>query len=221
MLRLQVEVALGDGFPETCRSILITSTMQGEGKTTTAVNLARANAVAGIKTLLIDADNRHPMINHVFKIDQTPGLTEAILAGSSEKVSIQRSPIEKLDLISAGARQEFAAELLGSECFEQILTSLKKTYQLIIIDSTPFGMFADSGTIARKVDATFVVFYAGKTEPRNVEKTIKGLKGLAGNVKGVILSRVSAKRHAGYTYGYHDYYASYEKHHRSDSRPES
>lgn len=216
MMRLQMEAVLGNGFPETSRSILITSTIQGEGKTTTAVNLARASAVAGIPTVLVDADNRHPMINKVFKIDQEPGLTDLILSGGSEKDFIRASDIGKLHLLPAGKKQELTAELFGLEQFHNLLGRLKQKYKLVIIDSTPFGMFADSGVIARNVDATFVVFHVGRTDPKNAEKTVKALKALSGNVKGVIMSRVSSKRNPGYYYGYHDYYAYYGKYGKSE-----
>ncbi|HPQ40895.1 MAG TPA: CpsD/CapB family tyrosine-protein kinase [bacterium] len=211
MMRLQMEAVLGNGFPETSRSILITSTLQGEGKTTTAVNLARASAVAGIRTILVDADNRHPMVNKVFHIDQKPGLTDLVIEGKVDSTFIKPSDIENLDLIPAGKKQELTAELFGSDRFLKLLNFLKTTYQLVIIDSTPFGMFADSGAIARNVDATFVVFHVGRTDPRNAEKTVKALKALSGNVKGVIMSRVSSKHRSGYYYGYHDYYAYYGK----------
>lgn len=216
MLRLQIEAALDTPTTQKHASIiLITSSVQSEGKTTVASNLARICAIAKVPTLLLDADFRKPMVHEAFGINRKPGITDLLLEDIPDSIPIQ--PIEDCDLsvLPAGKSIKHTTEILGSPAFDNLLEKLKTRFKLIIIDSPPAGIVSDAGVLARKVDAIYVVVRAGHTNSRLVEKTIRNIRDLGGNVKGIIMSRIDARRDRIY---YHHYYPQYySKYYKEES----
>ncbi len=214
MLRLQIEAALDSSTRKRSSTILITSSVQSEGKTTVSCNLARVCAIAKVPTLLMDADFRKPMVHEAFGIHRKPGITDLLLEDIPDSIPIQ--PIEdcNLSVLPAGKSIKHTTEILGSPAFDNLLEKLRNRFKLIIIDSPPAGIVSDAGVLARKVEAIYIVVRAGSTNSRLVEKTIRSLKDLGGNVKGIIMSRIDARRDR---YYYHHYYPQYySKYYRSD-----
>lgn len=208
MLRLQIEASIDSDSKPIGSTILITSCIQGEGKTTIASNLAEVCAIAHIPTLLIDADLRKPMIHQVFDVPRSPGITDLLMDDHPSSIPIIPTLVSDLSIIPAGRAMKHTTEILGSPAFVRFVENLKQQYKLIIIDSPPAGIVADAGVLARKVDAIYLVVRAGHTNSRAVEKTVKNLRELGGNVRGVILSRVDVRRDRYYYYHYYPHYYS-------------
>lgn len=144
------------------RSFLITSSVPGEGKSFVAANLAIAFAAQeGLRTLLIDADLRHPMVSRLFALDaESGGLIQALTTGD---VQVTASGIGNLDLLPAGTPTHHPAELLSGPRFGELLIKLTESFDRIVIDSAPVNVVADSLLIAPHVDSSILVARAGFT----------------------------------------------------------
>ena len=127
----------------THRRLVVTSILPGEGKTTTAVNIAAAMARGEKKVLLIDCDLRKPRIHKIFNLDNSKGVSTA-LSGSSDLKIVRRGPLDNLDIIPAGPVPPNPSELLGSSKFSRVIENLSKTYDIIIFDSPPSLSVSDS-----------------------------------------------------------------------------
>jgi capsular exopolysaccharide synthesis family protein len=211
MLRLQIEATIDEDSEESIGStILITSALQSEGKSTIACNLAEVCAIAGISTLLIDTDLRRPVLHKVFQVDRQPGMTDILMDDNPEFVPISPTRINNLSIIPAGRSLKHTTEILGSPAFNRFVDKLRKQFKLIIFDSPPAGIVADAGVLARKVDAVFVVIRSGLTNSRTVEKTVRNLRDLGAKIRGVILSRINPRKsHYYYKHYYPQYYSRY------------
>ncbi len=210
MLRLQVEAGFGGLSEEHASTVLITSSLQSEGKTTIACNLAVACAVARIPTLLIDTDIRKPMVHRAFNLDRTPGLTDAMMQDIAALPQVMPTEYPFLSVITAGKHSRHSNEILGSPAFSACLQQLKKEFRFIVLDSPPTALVSDAGVLASKVDSIYMVVHAGKTNRRTVEKAIRALRDIGGNVKGIIMSRCDTRRDRYYYYHYYpSYYSRY------------
>lgn len=124
--------------------ILITSSMSGEGKSFSSINIASVYALLGKKTLLLGFDLRRPALYKEFNLKNDKGITSYLIRNAEIKDIIQRTQIENLDLISAGPIPPNPVELIDSERNRQFFDELKKLYDYIIIDSSPIGAVTDS-----------------------------------------------------------------------------
>lgn len=193
------------------KSILITSSSPGEGKTTTAVNLALASAQLYRKVLLVDADMRKPGIHKIFGLSNRHGLS-TFLAGDTSKI-IHRDPESDLDIIPAGPVPPNPSELLGARRFKKLVAELAERYDMIVFDSPPALTVTDSLVLSKQVDGTVIVIRAGKTTYELVQNGLKLLKGrrssdVGSNVLGVLINALRVTK-GDYYYKYYSYYYSY------------
>ncbi len=195
------------------KTLLVTSTFPGEGKSWTASNLAVTFAQAGKKVILIDADMRKGRQYAIFGVSPRPGLSN-YLSGidaneneSDEDIAnyIQKTEVENLLLISAGNIPPNPSELLVSARMINLLDKLKEVCDIIIIDGTPCELVTDSVILARIVDSTVIVTAVKETKKDALERVIKNIQNVGGKLAGVVLNKVpvSAKKYSE-TY----YYAS-------------
>jgi capsular exopolysaccharide synthesis family protein len=168
MLRLHIEMSMEEDSNRGT-VIMITSSVQSEGKTMISSNLSKICAIARIPTLLIDCDLRRPMVHNVFDIPRSPGITDFLLEDFPESIPIVSSIVGHLSIIPAGKYIKHSTEMLSSPSFSKFLEKMRQQYKLIIIDTSPAGIVADSGVIAKKVDAIFMVIRVGYTNSRTVE----------------------------------------------------
>jgi len=189
------------------KTLLITSTTPQEGKTTTIVNLSLACADAGMKTCLVGANLRHPIIGRFFAIDRTKGLHEILTGTMPPENVVQPTGYENLDIIDSGSFARRPAELLAKPELEKLFSWLKERYEIILIDSPPTLPVADSATIAPKVDGILLV-YLVSVAPRDALVRCKNiLEEVGGNIIGVVFNDIwgaSQADYAGYYY-YHRY----------------
>jgi capsular exopolysaccharide synthesis family protein len=200
------------------QKMLITSAIEGEGKTWTAVHAATAFAQTGAKTLLIDADLRRAQCHAALGVDNSVGLSEVLVGQLNPADSVRYIEDRNLFLLSAGSRAPNPAELLTSAKMLEVLTFFAAQYQYILIDSSPLMYASDTVGIATMADG--VVLIAGSATPKQYVRRASERLTLAGaNVLGVVLNRVDISHpdHREYT----RYYFSYEKDAKSTVVPDS
>ena len=179
-------------------TLLVTSTMQGEGKSWTASNLAVTFAQAGKKVILVDADMRKGRQYSIFGVAPRPGLSN-FLSGIDENGGetdlgilnyIKETSVNNLFVIPAGNVPPNPSELLVSDKMQELITSLKEICDLIIFDGTPSLLVTDSVILSRLMDATIIVASFKETKIDNVQKIKKDIENVGGKVSGVIINRV-------------------------------
>lgn len=185
--------------------ILITSTMPGDGKTFTAINLASAYSLLGKKTILVGFDLRKPKIFTDFNLDNEKGVSTWLIGKDDIKDIIRDTTFNNLSVVSAGPVPPNPSELTALEKTGELFKLLKESYDYIIIDSSPIGVVSDTFHLASMADSCLLVVRPGKT-PRDIfEDTLNELK--ASNIKGIslVINDIQAdSRHHGYgnKYGY-------------------
>ncbi|MGD0247559.1 MAG: polysaccharide biosynthesis tyrosine autokinase [Candidatus Limnocylindrales bacterium] len=206
-LRTNIEFASVD---TPLRTVLVTSSLPQEGKTTTAGNLAVVFAQAGHRVLLVDADLRKPGVHRLFKLPNQNGLTtlfrdEAATVGSVA----QDTEVDKLKIITTGALPPNPAELLGSKRWHAILERLKAEADLVILDSPPLQAVTDAALLATVVDGTLLVIRARHTRRGAVRQGYEALARSGGKILGVTMNRLKEREYDQYYYRYDSYYGDY------------
>jgi len=194
------------------KTVMVTSSMPKEGKTSFCLSMGRALAKGGNKILVIDADLRRPRIAEVLGLPKKGGGLAALLAGDKtlEEV-IQHDPIVKrLDLIPAIGKTPNAQDLLGSQQMKKILAELAPKYDLVIVDTAPIMAVADAAMVARAVDTTIFLVRWAMTPRDTAAQALKQLKGFGCKMAGIVMTQVDTTEHAKYGEGYyHQNYAEY------------
>jgi succinoglycan biosynthesis transport protein ExoP len=203
---LRNSILLSD-FDRRMNSILVTSASPGEGKSTTAAQLAMAHSEQGKKTLLIDADLRRPSQHKRFDLSNAIGLSTAltgVLSWRESLIKIEGRP--NLDMIPAGPSSRRASDVIGPMMVE-LLDDASKEYDLIIVDAPPLLGFAEPLQLATAVDGVVVVTRAGETSRKAVATVLSTLDRLRVNVVGLVLNQV--KKEMSDSYYYYGYYRKY------------
>lgn len=183
------------------RSIMVTSSMPDEGKSTTAVNLARAVSQSGLRTLLVDGDLRRPTLHTLLGLPLQPGLVEYLQDRASFEDIVRRDPKSEVDFIPAGGQVANPLHFLAADKTRAFLQGLSKYYDFIIIDSSPVMAVSDPRVLGRYVDDTLFVVRWAQTRREHVMHGVKQLIESGVNIGGTILSLVDAKQHADYSFG--------------------
>ena len=185
------------------KTVLITSSVPSEGKSTTAVNLAVTIAKMGVKTLLIDADLRKPVLHRFFDFEKEPGLTNYLVSNAVD--ILQSSEINNLYVLTSGVIPPNPSELLGSKRFQEMLKKLELKHDLIIIDTPPIIAVTDAQVVASNVDGVIVVARAGVSQIDTLKRVKSQLENINAKVLGVVLNDVRAQHMYGSYYYYHYY----------------
>ncbi len=192
------------------RSLVVTSTGPGEGKTLVAANLAVALAQAGQRVLLVDGDLRRPRVHDVFGIPQEPGLSNVIAGTAKASESVKASAVPGLWLMAAGAEAPNPAELLGSKRFNDFSQSLSHNFEWVIIDTPPLMAVTDSAIIAHGTTGVLFVVGAEMTSWFAARRALEQLHNAKAQVIGAVLNRVDLEHHSYYySHYYRREYASY------------
>lgn len=186
------------------KTLLITSTFPGEGKSWVASNLAVTFAQAGNKVILIDADMRKGRQYTIFDVLPRPGLSN-YLSGMDEKEGeepdiskyLQRTDVDNLLIMTAGNIPPNPSELLVSDQMNKLLKDLKSVCDIVVIDGTPCELVTDSVILSRIVDSTVIVTAHKETKKDNLEKIVRNIKNVGGNLAGVVINKmpVSIKKY--------------------------
>jgi polysaccharide biosynthesis transport protein len=206
-LRSNIEFACVD---DPLRTLLVTSALPKEGKTTTAGNLAIVFAQAGRRVLLVDADLRKPGVHTLFNLPNQHGLTTLFRDEAATVASVsQETEVDKLRVITSGALPPNPAELLGSKRWHAILEHLKAEADLVILDSPPLQAVTDPALLAAVVDGTIYVVHARRTRRGAVRQGYAALARSGGKILGVAMNRLKQREYDQYYYAYSSYYNSY------------
>lgn len=184
------------------KSVLITSSVPGEGKSTTATNLAIAVAQTGKSVCLIDADLRRPMVNEYLGLDRSAGLTTALVGESRVDDLLQPWGDDNLYVLASGQIPPNPSELLGSSEMRKLLTNLESSFDMIIIDAPPLLPVTDATVLSQHVGGVVVVVGAHTIRRNDLESSLRALELVSANVLGVVLNRTPSKSSDAYTYSY-------------------
>jgi len=192
--------------------IQVTSAVKGEGKTTTAANLAVSLASGGVRTLLVDADMRRPTLHRILTLERLDiGLSDALTNGKSWQSAVVPTSIPNLFFMNAGPIPSNPAELLSSKRMRPFIDELKEHYDMIIFDSPPVISVADSAIIATRVDGTIMVSRSGFI-PRHLCLQAKAaLESVNAKLIGCVLNSVHTDHQPYYYRDYHRQYGRYDE----------
>ena len=192
------------------QSLLVTSTIAGEGKSWVSANLAATFAQAGKKVIILDADMRKGRQYRIFDVSPRPGLSN-YLSGVTENDKevdladyVQETEIENLFVIPAGNVPPNPSELLVSESMLHLLEKLKEICDIVIIDGPPTQLVTDSLILTRIADSTVIVAEGNKTKKESLRRIVDNIQKVGGKIAGVVLNKVklSAKNYEqSYYYG--------------------
>ena len=183
---------------ENVQTILVTSSIAGEGKSFTSANLASAYATGGEKVLLIDCDLRRGRQKDLFGLHGTSkkGLSNLLIDKEWDvnlKNYIHSTEVPNLDVIPTGSTPPNPSVLLESKKIEKVVKKLKEKYDIIIFDAPPVGGLTDALVMTRLADVVLIVARAKKTTLELLESTKEALENVNANIAGVILNRVDKK----------------------------
>ena len=191
------------------QTLLVTSANPGEGKSTTAANLALAIAQTGKQVVAVDSDLRRPNLHKLFGLTNTGGLTSALLSKEAALDGyVQSTRFENLAVLTSGPLPPNPSELLSSHRLDAVLETLKGQADVVVFDSPPALAVADASILASKVDGTMLVVDSGKTRVDALRRACETLGRSKTKVLGGILNKLSPKGR-GYYY-YHYYYSTAE-----------
>jgi tyrosine-protein kinase Etk/Wzc len=188
------------GAEKPLQFISVTSPGPGEGKSTTAVNLALTLAQGGNRTVLIDGDLRRPLVHRAFDISQDPGLTDVLIGRVSSREAIRPDVAANLDVLPAGASPPNPSELLGSGAMHALIGDLRRTYDYIVIDTPPTLPVTDAAVVATTADATILVVKSGDTEETAAQRAVDMLNRVNARIAGAVLNGIDQRRDHYYTY---------------------
>jgi len=198
------------------KSILITSTIPGEGKTLISCNLACSFARHGRNTLLVDCDLRRPMLHRHFKQTNNAGIISWYENGANLESDLPSNPqlgivkiADNLSILCSGGRSKSPSEILESPSFGQLIEKLKRCYDLVVIDSPPLGAVTDGMLIAERTDEVIYVCRFNRAYRKHIRLYMKSLRSGKNEILGVVLNGLSPRRIE--YYSNYRYYRSYKK----------
>lgn len=196
-IRTNISFSLPD---QELKSIVITSSTPGEGKSTNAANIAVVFAQEGKKVLLVDADMRKPTLHYTFHLHNSLGLSNVLANRNDLANAIQESFLYNLHIITSGPIPPNPSELLISKNMDFLIEETRKRYDIIIFDAPPVLSVSDPQILAHKCDGTLLIINTGVTEKENVMKAKGILQNSHAKLLGVILNNYQL------TESYYQYY---------------
>ena len=204
---------------EPLKTILVTSSIPSEGKTTVALNLAGSFAQAEKRVLLLDCDLRKPRIHAIFETQRFPGLSDHLFGNVSYEDILRSSRLENLKYITSGTIPPNPSEMLGSKQLKDFVIKVRELFDYVIIDSPPYISVTDSENLARISDGTIIVVQANKTPMDVFLKTFDRVVNLENHKSlGAVLNNFNFRSMYGYYYNYYYYYSKPESKKKKEFR---
>ena len=199
-LRTSVLLSKAGHAPKT---LLVTSSLPAEGKTTTAINIATSLAQTEANVLIVDADMRRPRMHSIFHLSSKQGLSTILSTEPAEAEilnMIQKDRESGIYVLTCGPIPPNPAELLGSEQMRRLVRYLESTFTHIVIDSPPVASFTDSVLLGCLVDGVLLVVYAGKSSREIVTRVRQVMADVGAKIIGVVLNKATMRPHDYYYY---------------------
>jgi len=209
-LRTSVLLSSPGGAPKT---VLVTSSQPGEGKTTTVVNTGMVLAQTGAKVVLVDADMRRPRLHSIFGLDNSNGLSTILSTRASEAeilTMIQLHEESGLYILPSGRIPPNPAELLGSDQIRSLVAVLEDNFTHVVIDSPPITSFTDGVLLSSIADGVLLVVHGGSASRNVVRRARQLLTEVGAKIYGVVLNNVTIRQQDYYYYNYKSYYEGAE-----------
>lgn len=195
MIRANITFSMSD---QELKTILVTSSIPGEGKSTNAANLGVVFAHEGKKVLIIDGDMRKPTLHQTFKIFNNLGLSNFLTKKISFEEAVQETFIVGLHVMTSGPVPPNPAELLSSKAMDALILEAKNIYDIIIFDAPPLLSVSDAQILSNKCDGTLLVVNAGGVEKEVAQKATAILENTQATILGVILNKYVTPRRKDY-----------------------
>ncbi len=185
------------------RTLMVTSAVPGEGKTTTAVNLAVTMADCGMRVLVVDTDLRRPNVHRVLRMERGPGLADVLRGEASLPSVIRKTRVENLWIISSGRVPPNPSELMGSERMAKLMAQLGADFDLVVCDAPSVLVVTDPVLLATHVDTTIIVVAVNRARRETVQRAHRLLQTASAEIAGVVLNGLEASRRHYYYYYYY------------------
>jgi capsular exopolysaccharide synthesis family protein len=183
-------------------SIVIISAGMGEGKSTTALNLATVFAQAGQRVVIVDSDLRRPTLHKLLRVSNNVGLTNYLLKQNTLEEVIQTTPVPTLDFMASGKLPSSSMSILNSPQMKDLIAELKQRYDFVFFDSPPILGVSDAAVLASEVDmAIQVIQYRRYPQPMNI-RAKQLIEKAGGNLVGIVLNNITMSQDEGYYYYY-------------------
>ncbi|WP_171027103.1 polysaccharide biosynthesis tyrosine autokinase [Pseudarthrobacter sp. NamB4] len=190
------------------KAVLVTSSLPGEGKSTTATNLAIALAQAGQSVVLVDADLRRSRVGDYLGLEKNAGLTTALLGEADLNDLLQHWGQDELYVLTAGPTPHNPSELLGTEAMKQLILRLEQDFDAVIINAPPLLPVTDAAVLAQHVGGVVLMVGSSRVKLPDVEKSLNSLDMVNADVLGVVLNFLPVKGPDAYAYSYYSYEAT-------------
>lgn len=200
ILRTNLQFSNVDG---NLKTIMITSSVPGEGKSFTSSNLAVAFAALNMKVLVVDCDMRRGTQHKQFMVSNTNGLSDLLIDHEPDYTKyVKPTSVDNVYIVTAGTVPPNPSELLSSKSFERFVETAREVYDLVVFDLPPVTVVSDATIVATKVDKTVIVSRIKVTPMEELEKTKKMLENVGANIAGVVVNGVktSTKKYYGKYY---------------------
>jgi capsular exopolysaccharide synthesis family protein len=191
------------------KSLLITSSIRGEGKTTTSVNLGIILAQTGKKILIVDTDLRRPRIHKAFNTGRDVGMTNLLIGESRLEDVVIPTDVKNLDILPSGPLPPNPAELVSSAKMKELIAYIDSKYDTVIFDSPPLVAVTDAALLATLVDGILLVVEAASVPRELLKQGLDRLLNVKANILGSILNNVNLQKGSYYYYYYHYYHYDY------------
>ena len=185
---------------EPLKSMLVSSTAPGEGKSTTLANLGVINAQAGKRVILLDCDLRRPKLHELLGVSNNAGVSTALLEPDGD-LPLQNTEVDNLQVMTAGPLPPNPADLLASKRMDTLLAQLAEQADLILLDAPPVTAATDAALLATKVEGVLMVVSAGHTKREDAERAKDLLEKVNANVVGAVLTNASVDANVYGDYG--------------------
>lgn len=182
------------------KSIVVTSSIPGEGKTTTAINLAVSLADAGLKVVLVDADLRRPSIAAYLGLEGAVGLTTVLIGRAKLSDVIQPWRENSLAILPAGQIPPNPSELLGSKAMSSLLQELTDAYDMVLLDTPPLLPVTDATVLSKLAGGTMIVVGVDRIHRTHLREAIESLTAVGANLQGVVVNKIARRDSNAYVY---------------------
>lgn len=190
------------------RSILVTSSTKGEGKTTVTSNLGVVLAEAGYSVIIVDTDLRRPNLHNMFGMTRSPGIIEMLFDDLSAEEAVKESVVPNLSILTSGKRPPNPSAITQSRKLINVIRDLEEQYDYVLVDSAPFGIITDPSALIKEVDGVLMVTRFGETNEAEVKHTIDNLNQINAHIIGSVFSSFDHEKSNDYYYGSQYYYGS-------------
>ena len=185
---------------EQCRSIVVSSSVPAEGKTTTAINLAVALADDGARVLLVDADLRRPTVAQYLGLEGAAGLTTVLIGRADVEDVVQPWGESTLDVLPAGQVPPNPSELLGSTAMRTLIRRFSERYDTVIIDSPPVLPVTDAAVLGRQAGGVLLVAGVDRIHRSQLNDALESLDTAGANLLGLVINKIARREVASYAY---------------------